>query len=159
MSKLKKSAKKPVVVVVSGYFNPLHVGHIEMIEKAKKLGDKLITIVNNDYQVKLKGSVPFMSQVDRLKIVAALRGVDEVFLSIDRDKTVCKSLSKIKPDIFANGGDRHSIGDVPEYSICQKFNIKMIDGLGRKIRASSKIISQAAIRKAKVAKNLVDRAK
>ncbi|NCO00178.1 adenylyltransferase/cytidyltransferase family protein, partial [Candidatus Falkowbacteria bacterium] len=55
MSKLKKSVKKPVVVVVSGYFNPLHVGHIEMIEKAKKLGDKLITIVNNDYQVKLKG--------------------------------------------------------------------------------------------------------
>jgi len=159
MPKSKKSAKKPVVVVVSGYFNPLHVGHLEMIEKAKKLGDKLITIVNNDYQVKLKGSVPFMSQVDRLKIVAALSDVDEVFLSIDRDATVCKSLSKIKPDIFANGGDRHSIGDVPEYPICQEFNIKMIDGLGKKIRASSKMIAQATARKAKLAQATARKAK
>lgn len=151
----KNSRKKPVVVVVSGYFNPLHVGHLEMISRGKKLGDKLIAIVNNDYQVALKGSVPFMSQTDRLKIVKALRDVDEVFLSIDKDKTVCKSLTKIKPDIFANGGDRHSIGDVPEYPICRKLQIKMVDGLGRKIRASSEIISLAAKRrtaaKAKIA--------
>jgi len=148
MSKLRKTAKTPVVVVVSGYFNPLHVGHLEMISRGKKLGDKLIAIVNNDYQVALKGSVPFMNQADRLKIVKALRDVDEVFLSIDKDKTVCKSLAKIKPDIFANGGDRHSVGDVPEYPICQKLRIKMVDGLGRKIRASSKIIALAAKRRA-----------
>jgi len=148
MKTVKKSVKKPVVVVVSGYFNPLHVGHLEMISRGKKLGDKLIAIVNNDHQVTLKGGVPFMSQADRLKIVGALRDVDAVFLSIDQDKTVCKSLTKIKPDIFANGGDRHSIGDVPEYPICQKLHIKMVDGLGQKIRASSKIIALAAKRRA-----------
>lgn len=146
---IKNTKKKPVVVAVSGYFNPLHVGHLEMIQKSKKLGDKLVAIVNNDFQVGLKGSVPFMSQVDRLKIVGALRDVDEVFLSIDKDKTVCKSLAKVKPDIFANGGDRKSLGDVPEFPVCQKLNIKMVDGLGKKIRASSILIAQAAIAKEK----------
>lgn len=145
----KKINKKPSVVAVSGYFNPLHVGHLEMIQKAKKLGDKLVAIVNNDYQVGLKGSVPFMSEGDRLKIVAALRDVDQVFLSIDSDKTVCRSLAKLKPNIFANGGDRHSIGDVPEYPICQKLKIKMVDGLGKKIRASSEMIARAAALKKK----------
>lgn len=150
MKTAKKSRKKPVVVAVSGYFNPLHVGHLDMIHKAKKLGDKLVAIVNNDYQVALKGSVPFMLEKDRLEIVKALREVDKVFLSIDRDSSVCKSLVKIKPDVFANGGDRHSIGDVPEYPICQKLKIKMVDGLGKKIRASSELIARAAaIKKAK----------
>jgi cytidyltransferase-like protein len=68
-------SKKPVVVAVSGYFNPLHVGHLDMIEKARKLGDKLVVIVNNDYQVKLKGSVPFMTLADRVRIIGALRDV------------------------------------------------------------------------------------
>ncbi len=154
----KKGGKKPVVVAVSGYFNPLHTGHLEMIRGAKKLGDRLVVIVNNDYQVTLKGSVPFMNQKDRLEIIGALRDVDEVFLSIDRDKLpggsvpIVKSLAKIKPDIFANGGDRKSEGDVPEYDICQKLGIKMVDGLGKKIRASSKLIAKAAIAKAKLKK-------
>jgi len=143
------SAKKMKTVAVSGYFNPLHVGHLEMIQRAKKLGDKLVAIVNNDTQVDLKGSVPFMSQADRLKIVAALREVDAVFLSIDKDKSVCKSLAKLRPNIFANGGDRHSLNDVPEYPICQKLNIKMVDGLGRKIRASSEMIARATLAKSK----------
>lgn len=149
MKKLIKISKKvnvrPVIVVVSGYFNPLHVGHLEMIERAKRLGDRLVAIVNNDRQVELKGSVPFMSQIDRLKIVKALRDVDDVFLSIDNDKTVCQSLAMIKPNIFANGGDRKSIGDVPEYAICQRLNIKMVDGLGKKIRASSEMIARARL--------------
>lgn len=140
--KIKKGKK--IVVAVSGYFNPLHVGHLEMIERAKKLGDKLVVVVNNDYQVKLKGSVPFMSLADRVKIISALRAVDEVFVSIDRDKTVCKSLTRLRPDIFANGGDRKSLGDVPEFPVCQKLGIKMVDGLGRKIRASSELIRKAA---------------
>jgi len=135
---------KPVVVAVSGYFNPLHVGHLEMIRKSKKLGDKLVAIINNDQQVKLKGSAPFMSQTDRLAMVAALRDVDMVFLSIDHDKTVCRSLAKLRPNIFANGGDRKSLGDVPEFTVCQKLGIKMVDGLGRKIRASSELIAKAA---------------
>lgn len=155
MKNIKNSRHRPVMVVVSGYFNPLHVGHLEMIARAKKLGDKLVVIVNNDKQVKLKGSVPFMSERDRLKIVKALRDVDEVFLSIDDYKLasghvpVIKSLAKIKPDIFANGGDRHSFGDVPEYAICRKLKIRMVDGLGRKIRASSIIIAQAKAREIK----------
>lgn len=126
-----------IVVAVSGYFNPLHVGHLEMIEKAKKLGDYLVVIINNDNQVKIKGSVPFMSEDDRVKIISALRDVDEVFLSIDQDSTVCQSLAQVKPHIFANGGDRKNLNDVPEYDICQDLNIKMVDGLGDKIRSSS----------------------
>lgn len=136
--------KKPVVVAVSGYFNPLHVGHLEMIEKSKKLGDKLVVIVNNDAQVKLKGSVPFMTLADRVRIIGALKAVDEVVISIDKDKTVCKTLAKVRPDIFANGGDRHTLNDVPEYPVCQKLGITMVDGLGRKIRASSELIKKAA---------------
>ena len=142
-----KAKKKPIVVAVSGYFNPLHVGHLEMIERAKKLGDKLVVIVNNDKQVALKGSVPFMSEKDRIKVISALRDVNSVVLSVDKDKTVCLSLAKVKPDIFANGGDRKSIGDVPEYPVCQKLGIKMVDGLGKKIRASSEMIAKAAAMK------------
>lgn len=148
--------KKPIIVAVSGFFNPLHVGHLEMISKARKLGDKLIVIVNNDKQVKLKGRVPFMSEDDRVKIIAALRDVDKVFLAIDDYRLpsgeipVIKSLAKIKPDIFANGGDRHNAKNVPEYDICRKLNIKMIDGLGKKIRASSELIARGAAARAKL---------
>lgn len=154
MKKTKKTASRrssargsrPVVVAVSGYFNPLHVGHLEMIKRAKRLGDKLVVIVNNDQQVKLKGSVPFMSETDRLMIIRALRDVDQAVLSLDSDRTVCRSLAKLKPDIFANGGDRHSVGDVPEYTVCEALHIKMVDGLGRKIRASSELIASATRR-------------
>lgn len=135
--------KKKITVAVSGYFNPLHVGHLEMIFKARKLGGRLIVIVNNDYQVRLKGSVPFMKQADRLKIVLAIKGVDRAFLSIDRDPSVCKSLAKIKPDIFAQGGDRHE-GNIPEAAVCRRLGIKMVDGLGKKIRSSSILIAEAA---------------
>ena len=131
-----------ITVAISGYFNPLHVGHLEMITEASKLGDYLIAIVNNDEQVKLKGSAPFMTQDDRLKIVGAIKGVDKVFLSIDKDKSVCESLRSIKPDIYANGGDRHQ-GEVPEREVCDEIGIKMIDGLGKKIRASSELIKNA----------------
>jgi D-beta-D-heptose 7-phosphate kinase/D-beta-D-heptose 1-phosphate adenosyltransferase len=84
----------------------------------------------------LKKGKPFMDESDRVEIVKCLKMVDEVFLSVDKDKTVCESLEAIKPDIFANGGDR-STGEVPESFICKKYNIKMIDGLGEKIRSSS----------------------
>ncbi|MBU0636720.1 adenylyltransferase/cytidyltransferase family protein [Patescibacteria group bacterium] len=134
--------KKKIIVAVSGYFNPLHIGHLEMIEKAKKLGDYLIVIVNNDYQVKLKKSVPFLNQNDRIKIISAIKWVDSAYLSIDKDKTVCKTLAKIKPNIFAQGGDRYE-GNIPEASICHSLNIKMVDGLGKKIRSSSILIAKA----------------
>ena len=128
--------KKEIVVTVSGYFDPLHVGHLEMIQKAKEIGDKLIVIVNNDKQAKLKKGKEFMPFKERLEIVKAIKYVDDVFPSIDEDRTVCKSLEEIKPDIFAQGGDRN-FGEVPETSICDKHNIKMVDGLGNKIQSSS----------------------
>lgn len=124
------------VVAISGYFDPIHVGHLEYINMAKKLGDKLVVIVNNNYQCELKKGKPFMDEKDRLSIVSNLKNVDEVFLSIDEDKTVCASLEKIKPDIFANGGDRKNY-EIPESVICKKYDIKIIDGLGDKIRSSS----------------------
>ncbi len=136
---LKKGKK---VVVVSGYFNPMHIGHLEMLEKAKKLGDYLVVILNSDYQVGLKGRVPFMPEKDRKKIVEAIRYVDEVFPSIDKDLSICESLRQVKPDIFANGGDRHQ-GEIPEASVCRELGIEMIDGMGEKIRSSSIMIQKA----------------
>ena len=124
------------VVAISGYFDPIHVGHLVYINMAKKLGDKLVVIVNNNYQCELKKGKPFMDEKDRVTIVSNLKNVDEVFLSIDKDKTVCASLEKIKPDIFANGGDRKNY-EIPESVICKKYDIKIIDGLGEKIRSSS----------------------
>lgn len=124
------------VVAISGYFDPIHVGHLEYINMAKKLGDKLVVIVNNNYQCELKKGKPFMDEKDRVTIVSNLKNVDEVFLSIDKDKTVCASLEKIRPDIFANGGDRKNY-EIPESVICKKYDIKIIDGLGDKIRSSS----------------------
>ena len=123
-------------VCISGYFDPLHVGHIEYINKAKKLGDYLVVIVNNNKQCKLKKGKFFMDENDRVEIVKNLKSVDEVFLSIDDDKTVCKSLKKLKPSIFANGGDRKNY-EIPESKVCDMYGIEIIDGLGDKIRSSS----------------------
>ncbi|SUZ93265.1 uncharacterized protein METZ01_LOCUS46119 [marine metagenome] len=127
-----------IVVAVSGYFDPIHVGHLEYLKLAKQLGDKLVVIVNNDKQTILKKGKSFMNEKDRMEIVSALQCVDEVFLSIDDDKSVCKSLEFLKPSIFANGGDR-SLSEIPETAIIDKYSIKMVDGLGAKIRSSSKI--------------------
>ena len=129
-------SKKLTTVAVSGYFDPIHVGHLEYLQLAKKLGDNLIVIINNNLQAELKKGSTFMDEKDRMEIVAALRCVDEVFLSIDTDKSVCKSLERIKPDIFANGGDR-LLNEIPETAVMKKYNIKMVDGLGSKIRSSS----------------------
>jgi len=139
------SRKKPFIVAVSGYFNPLHVGHLKMIEEAKRLGDLLVVIVNSDAQVKIKGSVPFMNNRDRMRIVKALKSVDKVVLSIDKDKTVCKTLAKIKPNIFANGGDRASAKDIPETAVCEQLGIKMVFNVGgKKSDSSSDLIKNAA---------------
>jgi cytidyltransferase-like protein len=123
-------------VAISGYFDPIHVGHLEYIEMSKKLGDYLVVIVNNNKQCVLKKGKPFMDEIDRMKIVKAIKWVDEVFLSVDQDGTVCKSLKKIKPDIFTNGGDRHN-KECPEAVVCRKYGIELFDGMGDKIRSSS----------------------
>ena len=131
-------SNKIIRVAVSGYFDPIHIGHLDYLELAKKLGDKLVVIVNNNHQCKLKKGKPFMDELDRMRIVESLGIVDEVFLSIDSDRSVCKSLEEIKPDIFANGGDR-ATSEVPESVVCKKYNIEMVDGLGHKIRSSSSL--------------------
>ena len=141
------SARQEIVVVVSGYFDPIHVGHLEMLKKANIIGHELIVIVNNDKQAKLKKKKSFMSQEDRLEIVRAIRHVDGAFVSIDVDKTVCGSLEKVRRSypkhriIFANGGDRHS-GEIPESKVCKECDIEMVDGLGDKIRSSSEIVKR-----------------
>ena len=131
-------------VAISGYFDPFHVGHLEYIELSKRMGDYLVVIVNNNHQCKLKKGKHFMDESDRIKIVESIKGVDEVFLSIDSDKTVCKSLEKIKPDIFTNGGDRHN-QEIPESIVCKKYGIELLDGMGKKIRSSSDLTGLKSI--------------
>jgi len=127
------------VVVVSGYYDPLHVGHIESFRLARALGDKLIVILNNDKQAVLKKGGIFMPLEERKIILEALEMVDEVFVSIDEDRSVCESLRAIKPDIFAKGGDRFAY-EIPETPICKELGIEIIDGLGEKIQSSSELI-------------------
>ena len=128
------------IIATSGYFDPLHIGHIELLQKAKALGGKLIVIVNNEKQTILKKGKEFMPFKERMEIIKAIKYVDEVFPSIDEDRTVCKSLEAIKPHIFAKGGDRFSY-EIPEAEICKKHNIEIIHGLGEKIQSSSDLMS------------------
>jgi cytidyltransferase-like protein len=139
------------VVATSGYFNPLHVGHIECLEKAKALGDELVVIVNSDLQVELKGSKKFQTQEDRLRIMAALKCVDRVVLSIDQDSTQCKTLEMLKPNIFAKGGDRYAT-EIPESEVCKRLDIKIVDGLGDKIRSSRDILNVEIVNENEVSK-------
>ena len=125
-------------IAISGYFDPLHVGHLEYIKLASELGDHLTVIVNNDYQCKLKKGKSFMSEDDRVKIIQSIQYVDSAFLSVDSDLTVCESLSIVRPNIFANGGDR-TLGEIPETKVMKKYDIEMVDGLGNKIRSSSEL--------------------
>lgn len=123
-------------ICISGYFDPLHIGHLEYIKKSKELGDYLIVIVNSDYQSNLKKGKSFMKENERIEILKAIRYVDEVFLSIDKDRTVCESLKVIKPDVFCNGGDQFN-DSIPEAPICRELGIDLVDGLGNKIQSSS----------------------
>ncbi len=138
----KSKNSKEVVVVVSGYFNPLHVGHIRYFKEAKKLGTKLVVIINTDEQARMKGSFRFMKTEERAEIISSLKFVDDVVISIDKDKTVCKTLELIKPDIFAKGGDS-ALDNVPEKEVCERLGIKMVLGVGGgKIQSSSWLISK-----------------
>lgn len=130
------------IVCASGYFNPIHYGHIEYLEKSKQLGDKLIVIVNSDKQSHLKKGTSFMPENERLKIVRSLRCVDAAILSVDEDRTVCKTLSHLHPDIFTNGGDQNN-DTIPEKDVCEKIGTKLVDNLGEKIQSSSWLLAKA----------------
>ena len=129
------------IVCVSGYFDPIHIGHLQYFKKSKKIGTKLMVIVNNDKQATLKKGKPFMPVDERIKIIKELRCVDIVVKSIDIDRTVCKTLETVepKPDYFCNGGDQNN-NTIPETKICKKRGIELRDGFGDKIQSSSWLI-------------------
>jgi cytidyltransferase-like protein len=137
-------AKTKTLVIASGYFNPVHKGHIDYLKRSKGLGDELFVIVNNDYQRALKGSIDFMKEDERLEIVSNLKSVDWAIIAIDKDREVAKTIKLIydsnKDDynkfIFSNGGDQTTYS-ISEKSICDKLGIEMIFGLGDKIQSSS----------------------
>ena len=135
-------------IIVSGYFNPIHKGHIEYFQNAKKNGDKLFVIVNSDFQRALKGSKEFQDENERVFIVESLRLVDKCFLSTDKDRTVLESIKIIHNQFgneyqlaFANGGDQNN-DTIPEKSICEQLGIELIDGLGGKIQSSSWLLNK-----------------
>jgi len=135
-------------VIISGYFNPFHTGHLDLVESAGKIGDWVIVIVNNDKQQLLKKGKIILNQDDRVRLVKAVKGIDEVVLSVDQDAPVSKTLRQIAeryPDdelIFGNGGDRASTKDIPETAVCEEMGIEMRFGLA-KVADSSTRINQA----------------
>ena len=141
MAKLK-------AIIVSGYFNPLHKGHIELFEKARANGDLLWVIVNSDQQRELKGSKPFMNEDERITIVKAIGVVDKALVSIDKDKTQCETLTRLAKEygskydlFFANGGDQNN-DSIPEVPVCRELGIGLIEGLGNKIQSSSWLLKK-----------------
>ena len=137
---------KKTFVAVSGGFDPLHIGHVRMFKRAKKLGTHLLVILNNDNWLKKKKGYTFMPEKERKEIIESLEYVDKVVITShkenDKDTTVCKELAEYTPDIFANGGDRKS-DNIPEIQLCKDLNIKTIFNVGGdKIRSSSELVKR-----------------
>jgi len=139
---------KPKAIIVSGYFNPLHKGHLELFKKAKEVGDQLWVIVNSDLQRELKGSKEFMDQDERLIIISALGIVDKALISIDKDKTQCATLAKLADKYstkyelyFGNGGDQNN-DTIAEVPLCKEKGIGLLEGLGDKIQSSSWLLKK-----------------
>lgn len=151
-SLVKKSKK---VVMVSGGFDPVHIGHVRMFEEAKKLGDELVVVINNDNWLRFKKGFAFMPEIDRKEIIESFRPVDRVILTSHKkntnDITVCRELEAIKPHIFVNGGDRKENVPVPEYEVCNRLGIEMVFNVGHggKVRSSSELVKQAKLKKKK----------
>lgn len=130
-------------VAVSGGFDPVHIGHVRMFEEAKKLGNKLVVILNNDNWLCTKKGYAFMPEAERKEVIEGFRAVDKVVLTChmkgDPDRSVARELAKLKPAIFANGGDRKNINDIPEGKVCKQHGIRMIfrTGKGGKVQSSS----------------------
>ena len=135
-------------IIVSGYFNPIHKGHLEYFKNAKQHADFLFVIVNSDLQRKLKGSKPFQDEKERMIIVNSIKGVDKAILSIDKDRTVCETIKKIAQEYgqefslaFANGGDQNN-ETIPEKPVCEQLGVELVDGLGDKIQSSSWLLNK-----------------
>ena len=131
------------LVIVSGYFSPLHCGHLDYLEAGASLGDRLVVIVNNDLQQKKKKGKVILPQQDRLRIVKALSIVDEACVAIDDDSSVKKTIESIALKnqqfdlIFANGGDRNQPSDIPEVDVCKEHDIQLVFGVGGSTKRDS----------------------
>lgn len=145
----EKKRDKKKVVAVSGGFDPLHVGHVRLMEEARKLGDKLVVILNNDHWLRKKKGYVFMPQEERKEIIKALSCVDDVLITSHpenpQDISVCAELKKLKPDIFANGGDRLA-DNIPEVQVCKEIGCEMVFNVGHggKIQSSSWLLGNFA---------------
>lgn len=137
----QENNKKETIVAVSGGFDPIHVGHLRMFEEAKKLGTKLIVILNCDAWLVRKKGRAFMNQEERAEIIRGFTCVDDVFILESGRNDVSEAIEKIRPHIFANGGDRKEEKDIPEAEICKKLGVQMIFNVGGgKIRSSSDLL-------------------
>lgn len=139
---------KKKAIIVSGYFNPIHKGHLEYFNNAKALSDELFVIVNSDLQRGLKGSKEFQKEEERLFIVQNIKAVDKAIISVDKDSTVCTSIKELYEIYgsnyqlgFANGGDQDN-NSIPEAPICKELGIELIDCLGDKIQSSSWLLNK-----------------
>jgi D-beta-D-heptose 7-phosphate kinase/D-beta-D-heptose 1-phosphate adenosyltransferase len=138
--------KKKVVVAVSGGFDPIHVGHVRMFKEAKKLGDELVVILNNDHWLQAKKIDIFMPVRERKELIEALVPVDRVIITGHKknpsDMSVSHELRALRPDIFANGGDRKK-GNIPEVATCDEIGCQMVFNLGKggKVQSSSWLLS------------------
>ena len=149
--------KKKTVVAVSGEFDPIHIGHVRMFEAARNLGDELVVILNNDNWLKKKKGFNFMTEKERKEILESIKWIDKVVITghgpSPKDMSVCKELKMIRPDIFANGGDRNkkdannkqsSLN--PEQILSQKLGMKMVFNVGKggKVQSSSWLVNNAS---------------
>ncbi len=147
--------QKKKVVAVSGGFDPIHIGHVRMMQEAKALGDHLVVILNNDNWLRHKKGAAFMPEQERKEIIEALACVDEVMLTFHpetiTDRSVCAELRALKPDVFANGGDRNTTADIPEAAVCEELGIEMVFnvGFGGKVQSSSWLIDAAKAQESK----------
>ena len=139
---------KQKAIIVSGYFNPIHKGHLEYFNNAKAIADQLFVIINNDHQRELKGSREFQDENERMIIVSNIKAVDKAILSVDTDRTVCATIKMIAEKFgeefklgFANGGNQNN-DTIPEKQLCEQMNVKLIDGLGDKIQSSSWLLKK-----------------
>jgi len=137
-----ETEKKEVVVAVSGGFDPVHIGHVRMFEEARKLGTKLVVILNNDNWLMKKKGFVFMPESERAEVIRGFRAVDDVFITVHGenpdDMSVCTELRLVRPNLFANGGDRTK-DNIPEISVCDEIGAEMIFGIGKggKVQSSS----------------------
>ncbi len=135
---------KRIVVVVSGGFDPVHIGHVRMFQEARALGNRLVVVLNNDNWLMKKKGFVFMPEAERKEVIEAFRAVDEVVLTKHEagttDMSICKALEELRPDIFANGGDR-KIENIPEVATCEAIGCEMVFNVGRggKVQSSSEL--------------------